>query len=99
MKENLVLADFQAHVGDPFTFVLFDGTEIAAELVEAQAVSSHTMRSGGRAFSLIFRAARDSGFTQGMLNADHAQLGSLDGLFLVPVREDDAWRYYEAVFN
>ena len=49
-------------------------------------------------FSLVFRGPHDRLQQQGLYPMQHDQLGAFE-LFLVPVGEDTAGIYYEAVFN
>lgn len=50
-------------------------------------------------FSIVFKGPRDPQLHQGMVTLNHDVMGVLEGLFIVPVKEDDAAIYYEAIFN
>ena len=50
-------------------------------------------------FSIVFKGPIDPQLHQGMINLQHEKLGTIEGLFIVPVKQDQEGVYYEAVFN
>jgi len=68
--------------------------EEAAEIPTAQRVEAGKRRS----FSVTFRGPREPALEQGIYAVEHPDLGRQE-LFLVPVNETDAGRFYEAVFT
>ncbi len=50
-------------------------------------------------FSIVFRGPAAPPLGQGMVTLTHPELGTLEGLFLVPIDADKTYRYYEAVFG
>ncbi len=99
MLQQIQHSSFVPLVDQAFVFALASGVEVSAELTAAEKLTTATMREDKTPFALIFRAPLAERFEQGMVNAQHPDLGTIEGLFLVPVREDEAFRYYEAVFN
>ena len=50
-------------------------------------------------FSIVFKGPLDPQLLQGMVNLQHEKLGVIEGLFIVPIKQDQEGVYYEAVFN
>ncbi|MGK7929418.1 MAG: hypothetical protein AB4290_29955 [Spirulina sp.] len=67
--------------------------EVEAELIEATSRDTE-----GRSFSLIFRFPLETHFNQGTFPLQHEKLGDF-ALFMVPVKQDEQGRHYQAIFN
>ncbi len=90
--------DYSPLLGQKFQVASSNSDQIEVELIEAEALPSPGKETQNESFSLVFRAAKDSGLWQGITTLEHASLGSTD-LFLVPVGEDEEGLYFQAVFN
>ena len=94
MKAELVLADFEGRIGEPFE-VAVDGTQFPIVLAEAVPLVP-SARAGG-SFSLTFTGPETPWLQQGMYPMRH---GSDEWeIFLVPLGPKDGEFLYEAVFN
>lgn len=70
--------------------------DIDLELIEV-AVSQEASAEYER-FSLMFLDRADHPLPQQTYTMEHGEMGEFD-LFIVPVKQDERGRYYEAVFN
>ncbi len=68
------------------------------ELLKAEALVAQHGGPCQEPFSLLFRAPREYGRSQGRCDLEHEGLGRLD-IFLVPIDEDESGIYLEAIFN
>jgi hypothetical protein len=91
MLERLTLGVFAQHLNSQFQIA---GAQ-PVELVEANQLPAPAVYE---AFSLIFRGPASNPLPQATYRLHHDALGDFD-LFMVPVRQDQHGRYYEAVFN
>lgn len=100
MGDRPTLSDFEPHVGSRFTLnVDQEDGNFDIELVGVEALTVSSRRPDGEpGFSLLFRGPLEPKLPQMIRSLGHSQLGNLD-IFLVPVREDEQGRYYEAIFN
>jgi hypothetical protein len=94
---------FSAHLNTEFRILQSSMPWVNVELVEvAEKGASHGQQPSAASrqerFSIVFRGPRDTLLQQGTYQLQHTQLGALE-LFLVPVGQDHAGLYYEAVFN
>lgn len=88
-------ASFLENLGSTF-YLLVSGSEKAElELVEVSELKAARLQE---MFSIEFRCRSGSVLPQRAYRLEHEKMGQLD-LFLVPIRKDDQWVYYEAVFN
>lgn len=97
---DLRLEHFTACVEDDFQLDGGDAGRIAVQLVEAAEIPTAKKLAEGqrKEFSLLFKGPVEPAFEQGIYALEHEDVGS-HALFLVPVNQDDAGRYYEAVFT
>jgi len=72
-----------------------DSGGMELELDQVSAVHSYPRQE---VFSLVFKGPGDRLLAQQIYRLEHAQLGPVD-IFLVPIQNDGAAAYYEAVFN
>jgi hypothetical protein len=96
----LTYADVAPMRGAEFTAETADGRTVALTLTEATEFDAPGGSADGRTrsqFSLVFRGARDIPLDQGTYEIGGGQLAARP-IFIVPIREDDEYRYYEAVF-
>ena len=103
MLEHLHAATFGAQLHTRFSISLSSPPAVDVELVEVTERGSADRTQpwpavGQERFSIVFRGPRDRPLEQGTYRMQHDQLGALD-LFLVPIGQDQAGVYYEAVFN
>ncbi|TVO64967.1 DUF6916 family protein [Denitromonas ohlonensis] len=97
MPTAITLALFTPLIGQPFAL---DGPHATASLALVEAAALPTQPGAPRAdpFSLVFRAARELGLTQGLVRLTHARVGTLE-LFLVPVGQDEQGQHFQALFT
>jgi hypothetical protein len=106
MLERLTCEDFAPHLGETFQFTLEQSDPIELTLVEAisraprrarrkRGTSSPKLREP---FSILFRGPHVPALEQRMYHVEHHKIGVIEGLFIVPVGEDQDGRQYEAVF-
>lgn len=91
MLEKLTLGVFAQHLNSQFHIA----GALPVELVEANPLPAP---AGYEVFALAFRGPASSPLAQATYRFHHAEIGDFD-LFIVPVRQDQQARYYEAVFN
>lgn len=102
MLDRLTKEAFSGLVGETFAIYLAPSAIVETTLVEVNALGAP---AGGpeqvrkEPFSIILRGPQQPPLAQGMYHVEQDQLGSLEGLFLVPVAADQQGRYYEAVFT
>lgn len=108
MLEKLTQQTFETLDHDGFTLLLPDETILALHLVEVKEIPASAASANWgiekddlrhKSFSVVWRAAHQPALGQGGYQINHAEIGTLEGLFLVPVAEDQNGRYYEAIFN
>jgi hypothetical protein len=99
MLEHFHVGTFSAQQHTTFSIQLPSLPVVEVELVE---VTDHDRQPRVAArqerFSLMFRGPHERLLRQGLYAMQHDQLGVFE-LFLVPVGQDTAGIYYEAVFN
>ena len=97
MLDKLTNADFRAHLQEPFTLSLPDGSQYGLTLIKVTELGEG--ENGGRhPFSLIFRGPLDIRLPQQIYLILHPKMGSLQ-IFIVPVGPDQSGQCYEAIFN
>jgi hypothetical protein len=109
MLDQVTAATFSQHLHSLFRLEMGDGQTIQLELVEVESlghsfsppsfVRPQPTRPAREAFSIVFRGPLAPELVQNMYTLDHETIGSLAGLFLVPVYRDAEAMYYQAVFN
>jgi hypothetical protein len=95
---DVTASQFQALVGQKFSFTPAEGAPFEGELLEVTLLEAH---DGPRPqpFSAVFVDPRKSVvLEQQIFRVDHETLGELN-LFLVPIGPAPAGMRYEAVFN
>jgi hypothetical protein len=106
MLERLTCEDFVPHLGETFHLTGEETGPIELTLVEAILLRPRrARRRRGPAlpkmrepFSILFRGPHVPALEQRMYHVEHHKIGVMDGLFIVPVGEDQDGRQYEAVF-
>ncbi len=99
MGERLLLSDFEPHIGSRFSLTGDVGDlRLDMELVSVEELPSGSEQGTDDTFSLVFRGPLEHKLPQMIRHLEHPKIGGID-LFLVPVREDEQGRYYEAIFN
>ena len=99
MLDKLTSADFLAHLNEPFTLSLPDGSQFGLTLVKVTKLGDGEEETGRRGpFSLIFRGPLDMRLPQQIYTIIHPKMGSLQ-IFIVPVGPDQSGQCYEAIFN
>ena len=86
---------FSRHLHTNFLISLGESDTLDVELntVSELQLSPHQER-----FAIVFRGPREPFLGQGSYRFEHDEMGEFI-LFLVPIRQDEAGTYYEAVFN
>lgn len=109
MLDELTLDHFSKRVGETFRLLLGPERALAFELVEARSLPGRPLASPAwrkpalpdrqrEPFSIVFRGPHSPALAQRMYTLVHEQMGTIEGLFLVPIDADEQGRYYEAVF-
>ena len=107
MLDKLTCEMFAERLGESFIVEMPERT-LEFQLIEVKSLGSPDGSEGWgspgtemreESFSIVFRGPLDILLDQGMVKISHEQMGTIDGLFLVPIAVDDRGRYYEAVFN
>jgi len=98
--KDLRLEHFTGCLEDTFRADAGDAGAVDLTLLTAEELPSAKRAKEGerRGFTLTFRGPREVPLEQAIYPLEHADLGP-QGIFLVPVHEDDEGRYYEAVFT
>ena len=85
-------------MGQEFEIDLDSSSPLSLELTEAKGLESSSARPDREPFTLVFRGPSDIELPQGTYDLRNATLGQV-AIFLVPFRQDEDGRFYEAVFN
>ena len=115
MIADITFAQMQPLLNNKFVLKTKEGSELYIELVEvAQNLEKnkpqYSFQKGSTEtvtpvadkripFTLVFQIPTELGATQGMYTISHAEKGALGDIFLVPIAEDEAGLYFEALFN
>ena len=109
MFDSLTLESFFECLNDEFTVNVDNDASVVFKLVEVSPINSSASAEGAirstelnirrQPFSLLFRGPVGEPLIQRMYLFDHGRLGTIDGLFITPVAEDDKGVYYEAIFD
>lgn len=91
MLEKLTLGVFAQHLNSQFQLA----GALPVELVEASPLPAP---AGYEVFAITFRGPATNPLAQATYGFHHDAIGDFE-LFIVPVRQDQQGRYYEAVFN
>jgi hypothetical protein len=95
MSASLRYEEFAENLNTKFR-VHFDATNtIEAELTE---VSERQLAPQQEQFAVVFRVPIANVIGQGVRHFAHDRMGEFE-LFIVPIRQDAAGVYYEAIFN
>jgi len=95
MEPSLTHEEFSKHANTKFHVQADENTQVEVELVQVSDVKLYPQQEE---FSIEFRGPLDMFLGQGVRNFSHEQMGQFE-LFIVPIRQDQAGFYYEAVFN
>ena len=95
MAELPTQQEFAKHLGTKFQIQVAPEQTIEVELVE---VSDLKQSARQEQFGILFRGPNEFFLPQGTRRLDHQEVGSTE-LFLVPIKQDQAGFYYEAIFN
>ncbi len=98
MLDKLTSQDFSTYLNQPFRIQVESGEPLEATLIEVTELGADDQDTPRRAFSIIFRTAKEIVLPQRIYRVEHAALGALD-MFLVPVGPDSEGMRYEAVFT
>lgn len=108
MLENLTHKDFAPCLGDVFHLTLDAEQMLTMELVEVAPILLRTSTQprwreaaplSRTPFSIVFRGPNTHLLPQHMYTLTHERLGTIEGLFLVPIDSDERGYYYEASFT
>jgi hypothetical protein len=107
MLESLTHESFGPYIGTEFRIHINASMVVPAELVEVSVRNSSVPRASWATssepqrepFSVVFRAPLEQPLAQQMYRVEHATIGVIEGLFLVPVGITQAGRFYEAIFS
>ena len=95
MAELPTQQEFAKHLGTKFQVQVAPEQTIDIELIE---VSDLKQSARQEQFGILFRGPNEYFLGQGIRRLGHEDFGPAD-IFLVPIRQDNAGFYYEAVFN
>ena len=93
--DNLSENQFRENLNTRFAVSLGDDQTAQLELIECNDLGSTPTQEQ---FSLIFRGPLETFLPQMTYEMKHESLGDVS-IFLVPIRKDAEFLYYEAVFN
>jgi hypothetical protein len=93
--DNLSENIFRDNLNTPFSIRRGDADVVELELVECKDLGS---TPGQEQFSILFAGPLEPFLQQMTYEMKHETLGEVS-IFLVPVRKDAEFMYYEAVFN
>ncbi|MEP7148792.1 MAG: hypothetical protein ABI857_07900 [Acidobacteriota bacterium] len=93
--ENLSENIFRENLNTRFTVSFGDGETVELELIES---TDHGSTPKQEQFSIVFRGPLHPFLEQMAYEMKHETLGDVF-IFIVPVRQDPEFMYYEAVFN
>ena len=96
MLEQLTSASLGAQLNTKFRLSPEPEKIVELELVEVK--DSNDVEGQTERFSAFFRGPLESFLPQRTYSMEHEAMGSFE-LFIVPLRQDAAGFYYEAVFN
>ena len=107
--DKLTKETFSEYLGETFQLQIEPAIVIPVELME---VTPLPARSGSvpwekesdqklrrTPFSVVFRGPLDPALIQRMYDIQHHEMGTIKGMFLVPIGIDENGRYYESIFN
>jgi len=86
---------FSRHLNTNFRISLGESDTLDVEL---NTVNELQLSPYQERFAIIFRGPKEPFLGQGSFRFQHDEMGEFI-LFLVPIRQDEAGTYYEAVFN
>ncbi len=93
--DNISESTFRDNLNTRFSIQHDDGDAVELELIECNDLGSTPRQEQ---FSILFRGPLHPFLPQMTYETKHKVLGDL-AIFLVPVRKDAEFMYYEAVFN
>ena len=94
--DELVSADFSAHLNTTFVICPEGAETVAAELIDVSEVGERA--SGRTPFSIVLRTPLRPVLPQSIYTIEHPHLGTL-AIFIVPIGPDAVGMRYEAVFG
>ncbi len=95
MEASLTHEAFAQQVNTKFQVQVDDTKRVELELAEVSDLKESPVQEQ---FAVVFRGPNEMFLGQGVRSFEHDQMGQF-GLFIVPIRQDEQWYYYEAVFN
>lgn len=95
MEASLTHEEFSRHAGTKFQVQLDEDNSVDLELTEVSEIKLYPRQEE---FTILFRGPADKFLGQSLLSFTHEQMGQFE-LLVVPIRQDQAGFYYEAVFN
>ena len=95
MEASLTHETFSQHANTKFQVQVDENTPVELELTGISELKVYPLQEE---FSIVFRGPSDAFLGQGIHTLTHSQMGQFE-IFLVPIRQDAAGFYYEAVFN
>ncbi len=106
MLDKLTKESFSEHLNQRFQMQVDEATSVEIELVEVKALTPAPKASGfpkvklrEAPFSIVFRGPHQPVYRQRMYTIKHHEMGTIEGLFLVPLGGDQDGMYYQAVFS
>jgi hypothetical protein len=107
MLDCLTHESFAPYIGTEFHIHINASAIVSTELVEVIVRSQRVPRAAWATsnepqrepFSIVFRGPLEQPLLQQMYRIEHATMGVIEGLFLVPVGINQDGRFYEAVFS
>jgi len=95
MAASLEHETFSKYLNTSFRISLGESNTVEAVL---STVNDLQLSPQQERFAIIFRGPREPLLQQGTYLFEHDEMGEFN-LFIVPIRQDDAGTFYEAVFN
>ncbi len=95
MLASLTHESFAQQANTKFHVLLGESITVPLDMIEVSELKISPLQER---FFLLFRGPAEQALGQGTYRFQHDQLGPFD-LFIVPIKQDEQGRYYEAAFN
>lgn len=95
MEASLTHEEFSQFANSKFQVEFDENTDVELELIDVSELKVYPQQEE---FVIVFRGPLEMFLSQGPHYFKHEKMGRFE-LFIVPIRQDAAGFYYEAVFN
>ncbi|MEM8860334.1 MAG: hypothetical protein AAGD96_18560, partial [Chloroflexota bacterium] len=84
---------------DPLILTLSEVNHMGKQAKTEVKGQTHQNTLRDEAFAIVLQGPKSPMLNQGMITLKHPSMGTIEGLFIVPVGDNAAGILYEAVFN